>query len=100
MIWSCPVCRGDMRWIDGVFTCTICGYEEPPVPKKPQTNADRIRGMSDEELAEKINIIRSYCANDACGYPCPLRSFCYWVDEEPMDILTWLKSPAEKDGET
>ena len=33
-------------------------YLDYPKPRKPQTNADRIRAMSDEELAEFIQYIR------------------------------------------
>ena len=32
-------------------------YQPKPKPPKPQTNADRIRDMSDEELAELLHSI-------------------------------------------
>ena len=53
------------------------------------TNADRIRNMSDEELAEWIN------TKDACGQCAyELESLCM---EEPCTngILKWLQSEAE-----
>lgn len=46
----CKKCGGIAGW-DSYFQswiCTRCGNEEP----KPITNGDRIRAMSDEELAE------------------------------------------------
>lgn len=50
---------------------------------KPLTNADRIRAMTDEELAEWIN--KHDCHTNLYGY-------------DPRDaILDWLKSPAGGD---
>lgn len=57
-------------------------YLDYPKPYKPMTNGDRIRAMSDEELAEFNN-------------------FCPHIDEEctmkgcNACILDWLKQPAE-----
>ena len=45
----CKKCGGIAGW-DSYFqswVCTRCGNQEP----KPKTNADRIRSMTDEELA-------------------------------------------------
>ena len=67
-------------------------YLDYPKPHKAQTNADRIRAMSDEELALWI-----------CGV--------YDIEEEngkfsngiispgyaPHDIEEWLQQPAEED---
>lgn len=51
----------------------------------PQTNADRIRTMSDEELAEVV----------AKGVGCVLKApHCMDCDCTPC-ILKWLKQPAE-----
>ena len=50
---------------------------------KPQTNADRIRAMSDEELAEFIS---------ACG--CPDHSN-YCEASCSVCTLKWLKQPPE-----
>lgn len=56
---------------------------------KPKTNADRIRAMSDEELAEVLGKLVH------CG-GCPMRGNCK-VDNLPCDnvLLEWLKQPAE-----
>ncbi len=50
--------------------------------EKSQTNADRIRGMTDEELAEWI--IKHDCHTNLYGY-------------DPKDaVLDWLKQEAEE----
>ena len=83
-------------------TCNICKYAGRPIYKSPcseckgfskyeyeklQTNADRIRSMSDEELAEFIKNIKVRAAlckaiknNDAF---------------EELCSAEWLKQPAE-----
>ena len=69
------------------FECPVCGHKT----NMPQTNADRIRSMTDEELALWI-----------CGV--------YDIEEEngkfingiiipgyaPHDIEEWLQQPAEE----
>lgn len=45
---------------------------------KPQTNADRIRSMSDEELAENMSDWQ-----------------CWGGGLDPKDWLEWLQQPAE-----
>lgn len=67
--------------------------KNPPIRKRPQTNADRIRAMTDEELADYIDLHTA----DAmwCKPPpndCPLHETCY------LCILKWLKSPVEVDN--
>ena len=61
--------------------------------KKPPTNADRIRAMSDEELAEFIGGIYTL-ERDAWGDYDP----CVVVDQgvkirDKEDMLDWLRSP-------
>ena len=53
------------------------------VDGKPQTNADRVRAMSDEELA-------AWAINEA-----PKIGFRYTSSE--TGLLKWLKQPAEED---
>ena len=92
----CKTCWHD----DGdIGFCDKCYYnhilEEKGIPPteyeakpKPITNADRIRNMSDEELAEVIkhpcdignHIPTEWCASRSCGYQCS---------------LDWLKQEAE-----
>ena len=75
---------------------TLCGEPEDTalvcvdrVIGKPMTNADRIRAMSDEELAEFIKHIKVRAA------------FCKAVkDNDAFEALCsaeWLQKPAEED---
>lgn len=58
------------------------------VPKPtPQTNADRIRAMSDEELAEWVTCSRYFGIEMVCDTSCV--ACC----------LEWLKQPAKEDAE-
>lgn len=71
-------------------------YLDYPKPYKPQTNADQIRAMSDEELAKYLyqmqkNILRHVAT--VIGYS---EEFDF-ADEAP-DLLEWLQQPA-KEGE-
>lgn len=62
------------------------------IVEAPKTNADRIRAMSDEELAEVLGKLVH------CG-GCPMRDNCK-VDNLPCNnvLLEWLKQPAEVDN--
>lgn len=89
--------------------CNFCEYAGTPTYKYPcsecvgfrkfkvknlSTNADRIRSMSDEELAiflcEKID-----CYSDGC----PGIELCKPNEGKANGILKWLKHPAEKPKE-
>lgn len=62
-----------------------CNHKDCPYRTEPITNADRIRAMSDEELADVV----------ANGVGCVLKApHCMDVDCTPC-ILKWLKQPAE-----
>ena len=74
-------------------TCVECGLSRKNY--KPITNADRIRSMSDEELAEWLERIRLCCATDLCGRNCPFAEVCYSSAEAPKETLDWLKQEAE-----
>ena len=62
---------------------------------KPETNADRIRAMSDEELAEWLNRLHTLCeccsARERCGVV-----ECDMVCEQ--NILDWLRQPVKGGG--
>ena len=73
--------------------CPVCGHKR----SMPMTNADRIRAMSDEELAQLI-----YNA-DGLGW-CSDRPECAELLEMPGGIpeekclgclMAWLRQPAE-----
>ena len=75
--------------------CTICGVgqngEREYYKQKPITNADRIRAMTDEELAEEFIHIQ----NDIADY------FLSKAEKEPHlptqlhEWLSWLKRECE-----
>ena len=83
--------------------CAFCGYVKSQCEcEKPQTNADRIRSMSDEELAEFLDNYRpENIANEWCPHLCPDRKDgdcdCPYGGYETA--LGWLKSKVnEKTG--
>ena len=65
-------------------------YLDYPKPHRPLTNADKIRAMSDEELADLINREVSRCAPTSGG-----------CEKTPNDCkacwLDWLQRPTEED---
>ena len=64
-------------FIRGECTASFCEYR-----RKKQTNADKIRAMSDEELKEFI------CSNSQC-------KFCKFERWGRCELLEWLQQPAE-----
>ena len=56
---------------------------------KPQTNADRIRAMSDDELAEFLGEYK-FC--DICVEGC---ADCTYHGDCDKRLLEWLQQPAE-----
>ena len=70
--------------------CTITGkfHEYDHICDVPTTNADRIRAMSDEELATFIYTATRACNNYECE-SCPIG------DENCPNLDKWLKQPAE-----
>ena len=63
----------------------------PPCP----SNADKIRAMSDGELAGWLERIRLCCSTDLCGRICPLAEVCYSSAEGPKETLDWLRQEVE-----
>ena len=96
--------------------CDVCKYNPPDYsshePDKPcgdcwvfgegnepskfvetenrQTNADRIRSMTDIELAKWVTLM--VCKHRSCGN-CPMSDWC----EPGKGIAEWLESPVEVD---
>ena len=71
---DCRTCKTDCVRADGNYGYTFCDkYTHPPM-----TNADRIRAMTDEELAKLL------CCNG-------------WRMIEQKECLEWLQQPAEDD---
>lgn len=61
-----------------MFDCPMCGHKK----NIPQTNADRIRAMRDDELKEFI------CSILQC-------KFCKFEGFGGCELLEWLQQPAE-----
>ena len=97
----CPECNGKGETIYYVETdrdentvtveqrkgicCTCNGSGE-----KPQTNADRIRAMSDEELAEFLG---QYRFSDICDEGC---DHCTYHGDCNKRLLDWLQQPVKE----
>lgn len=66
------------------FECPVCGHKN----NMPKTNADRIRSMSDEELADMLwETGRNYhavCADPVVDY-----------NEHIENFIAWLKQPVK-----
>ena len=84
---DCPE-RTEQDDLEVVFACDDYLDHEP-------TNADRIRAMSDDELAELI------CKNRDCTLPeeCPGYCACRCGEGKANGLKTWLKQPAEVEHE-
>lgn len=65
-------------------------YLDYPKPRKKVTNADKIRSMTDEELAELLERCEDegYLASSIT----PVNEYGYH-----MNMLDWLKQPAKED---
>lgn len=80
----CKKCGGIAGW-DSYYQswiCTRCGNEE----LKPITNADRIRAMTNEELAKVLH-------NTGCNW----YSEEYWLEWLKQDHITFVAQEYEKD---
>ena len=82
-------CNGKMGVCEKNKTgCSTCDYLDgsggKEIPDAPLTNADRIRAMSDEELAE-------FLGNWA-------QRHLVWMCDSQGECLAWLQEPA-KEGE-
>lgn len=104
---NCPKCGGPVMVSTIGWKCTNChGFfdmqgkfhehtEKPFMP--PQTNADRIRAMSDEELAEFLCGVHDEenggVYQDECG---KFINGTLIFDYDQYKIAEWLKQPAEE----
>ena len=57
------------------------------------TNGDRIRAMTDEELAE---FLCGMMTADQCAQSCPARERCYYGHN---GMVEWLQQPAEVEND-
>ncbi|HIV96321.1 MAG TPA: hypothetical protein H9745_01930 [Candidatus Agathobaculum stercoravium] len=83
----CDRCAADCRHERNPNEIVVkCGAYKPPM-----TNADRIRGMSDEELA---NFIPDWSYTKACK--CDEHEFIGCDNQCEKCVFEWLKQPAEE----
>lgn len=91
----CPECDGHgfhakfneySAWSERCKKCNGTG-----IVSEPTTNADRIRAMSDEELAEWMC---SLMTAECCDQRCPARDICNLGDN---GLVKWMKQLAEED---
>ena len=72
------------------FRTGIILYKEALKNNKSQTNADRIRAMTDEELAEFLNTVNTeFCSSVMGKSPCRAENCpCWleWLKEEATDV--------------
>lgn len=90
------VCCGEIV-PEGRQVCPTC-EARASVPKydpdeffhhKRQTNADSIRAMSDEELAEWLNGMHySYCCPNDGAHDCRMTCFVCWLDWLQQEVDT------------
>lgn len=57
------------------------------IVNQPKTNSDRIRNMTDEDLADFLGGIADNCSYNACDN-CPMYGACVDV---PISMQKWLK---------
>ncbi len=79
---------------------------DEPCPKskletsvKPQSNADRIRAMSDDELAKVLNAFTAYfeeCNRRIAEVDCKDCELCEICSLGEGKALKWLQQPAEQ----
>ena len=102
MMWRiCETCAHS-AWRDGktavTEVCLICTFGKDGQPtnwkEKTMTNADRIRAMSDEELARWITYacdvdLEMFCSNPKRTRPCD--------NNCDLCAIDWLEQPAEEE---
>ena len=84
---NCKYCRANCTGAKQDREIAMCLSYDPP-----KTNADRIRAMSDEELAEFLEKVADGCDS------CPMLKECTYSDGEIPEQqirLKWLKQEAE-----
>ena len=93
---DCNNCKFELYNPDEI-PCKDCGMDDREywLPKPP-TNADRIRAMSDEELAK---LFCGFCKNAETCAGCPMYDGDCAESELTECWVVWLKQPADMRGE-
>ena len=73
-----------------IYPCKADIFKKTYTEDKPKTNADHIRAMSDEDLAEMLwktgRNYRAVCADPVVDH-----------DEQYAELVKWLQQPVEED---
>lgn len=83
-----------------IYPCKADIFQKTYTEDNTKTNADRIRSMSDDELAVFLDEFSGRCldcAEDAKNKSCPIYKegrYC-----RPQDIMEWLQMPTETQKE-
>lgn len=94
------------RFLGTVDNAKLYGYGDGPITdvtlevetlKYNYTNADRIRAMSDEELADLLHNIGSYVENEEPLIDIYIGESKTTLDDGFLFILEWLQSKAESE---
>ena len=88
--------KGGMRQVDIVKEVGLTKQWVSFVIKKyvKPTHADRVRAMTDEELAEWLAEVLFHCSNTICDERCPMYQCC--CDQPSDNIEDWLKQEASE----
>lgn len=96
----CTNCVNEYAWrpTDNPFPkeckeCEVVNGKPSNFKPKNKTNADRIRAMSDEELAEFIRDVSYECQDASWGCHCQTCSYPWCSSDQTAE---WLKQPAEE----
>lgn len=89
----CEDCKhsGKRGWEKPCTLCLDSVSEKPMFERKAMTNADRIRSMTDEELAEFLLNTNHYYEDGQYF----VRFGTVTISDETEDILYWLKADSE-----
>ena len=98
---QCPICQGygfnskfneKSIWSEKCQNCDGTG-----IVKAPMTNADRIRAMSDEELAEELVIEIEGLFPSLVYVPMATGNIYISRDKAEKEMLEYLQQPAEEE---
>ena len=84
-------CNGKKGVCECDILCDDCQHYDNTCGKKLQTNADRIRAMSDEDLEDFLLTEEWMCDTYISCSECPLRG-----EKGCISILEWLKQPVKE----
>lgn len=87
---KCATCKRSSK-ADGWVACANCIHNNSRKDRyEPLTNGDRIRNMTDEELAQLLNTGTFICEG--------LKDICEYMPGCEVCMLAWLRSPANDGG--